>query len=144
MVSMDGPTAVVVATTGRTASVSLPPVRCSRCLSGRGCGAGLLSVGGRERRVSVDLAPGLDVGAGDRVRLSQDGTAVLKAASLAYGAPLAGILLAAAIATAGGLSGGAALALAALGLAGGAGAGAFFARGRTGRAVAVALIGNDR
>ena len=70
-------------------------LRCPRCAAGKGCGAGLL--GGEEgpRQVNA-LVPGdLEVRDGDTVRLDMSSQGLLQAALAAYGAPLAGILIAA-------------------------------------------------
>jgi sigma-E factor negative regulatory protein RseC len=74
----------------------LTAVRCPRCAEGKGCGAGL--VGGDEspRRVEA-LVPGhLELRKGDQVWLDLASRDLLHAALVAYGAPLAGMLVAAA------------------------------------------------
>ena len=64
------------------------PVACARCAAGRGCGAGLLQQG-RRRLLQVRVASGLQIEAGDSVRLELEPRHLLRAAWLAYGLPLA-------------------------------------------------------
>ena len=74
------------------------PLRCARCAAGKGCGAAIAAGDGSPRRVEVRLAPGLDVRAGDRVRIDLAPDDVLRASLIAYGLPLAGAVLGAAAA----------------------------------------------
>jgi sigma-E factor negative regulatory protein RseC len=107
------------------------PVACRRCASGRGCGAGLL-VSDRNRNIEVRIPQGLALHCGDAVRLVVDSRQIFRAALLAYGIPLAGLLLfvgAAAMA----MPGGSDPAMAGLGLAGVL-AGILVSRWRLGRA----------
>lgn len=69
---------------------------CARCEAGEGCGAGLFSRLLRRRLQELPLAlPGNleNLAAGDHVLLGLSVTAVQNAALLAYGLPLAGVLL---------------------------------------------------
>jgi positive regulator of sigma E activity len=71
-------------------------VRCPRCAAGKGCGAGLVSGDERPQRVEA-LVPGhLELRQGDQVWLDLSSRDLLQAALAAYGAPLAGMLVAAA------------------------------------------------
>lgn len=79
----------------RTVLVAVDPVpACRRCMEGRGCGAGLMSASGATE-VAVPAPHGLDLAPGDTVELRLPAQALLRAALLAYGLPLAGLLLAA-------------------------------------------------
>lgn len=71
---------------------------CARCAAGKGCGAGLLTGAGQSRLIDVSVAPGLDLKPGDEVRLTLAPSHLLRAAILAYGLPLLGVLLALGIA----------------------------------------------
>ena len=98
-------------------------LRCARCASGKGCGAGLLGGDDRPRRVDALIAGGLDVREGDEVRVELAPDSLLHAALIVYGLPLAGAVIGAGIAyLAGGDDLGAAIA-ALLGLAAGMAAG---------------------
>ncbi|NNL62436.1 MAG: SoxR reducing system RseC family protein [Woeseiaceae bacterium] len=102
------------------------PLRCARCAAGKGCGAGIAGPDGGPRKIEVRLAPGLELRAGDRVRVDVAPADILGASLIVYGLPLAGAVLgagAAYLANAGDL--GAALAALA-----GIGAGMLVARGR--------------
>lgn len=65
---------------------------CARCRDGRGCGAGLLGSGSGRQVLRVDVPPGTAISPGDSVRLTMSGAALLAAAGIAYGFPLAGLL----------------------------------------------------
>lgn len=65
---------------------------CARCREGRGCGAALFGRESRRRVVRVEVPPGVKLAAGDTVRLSISGTALLTAAAVTYGLPLSGLL----------------------------------------------------
>lgn len=94
-------------------------VRCARCASGKGCGAGLLGGEERSHRVDALIATGLDVREGDEVRIELAPDNLLRAALIVYGWPLVGAVSGAGAAyLAGGGDLGAALA-ALLGLAAG-------------------------
>jgi positive regulator of sigma E activity len=79
-------------------------VRCPRCAAGKGCGAGLTGGDERPRRLDAEVPAELEVRDGDRVWLDLDSQGLLEAAFVAYGAPMAGILIAAAAAYIAGLS----------------------------------------
>jgi sigma-E factor negative regulatory protein RseC len=66
---------------------------CARCAAGRGCGAGLLQKR-RKRLIRVNVAPGLALKVGDPVRLELAPRHLMRAAWLAYGLPLATMLIA--------------------------------------------------
>jgi sigma-E factor negative regulatory protein RseC len=70
---------------------------CPRCAEGKGCGAGLFN-GPRERNLQLDVPGDLALSAGDRVYLEVSDSGILRAAVLAYGMPLAGVLLSLALA----------------------------------------------
>ena len=81
------------------AIVSVAPGQaCPRCAAGKGCGAGLLYAAERPREIRVPLAAGSPLSAGDRVELGIPSAELLRGAIYAYGLPLAGMLLALAIA----------------------------------------------
>ncbi len=65
---------------------------CARCREGRGCGAGVLGGDAGTRVLRVNVPPGIELAAGDPVTLSMSGPALLAAAAIAYGLPLAGLL----------------------------------------------------
>jgi positive regulator of sigma E activity len=70
---------------------------CARCAAGKGCGAGLL-IGSKSRRVQALVADGLQVRAGDHVRIELGAGELLRATALVYGVPLAGAVTLAALA----------------------------------------------
>ena len=65
-------------------------LRCARCLSGKGCGAGLIGADDANRRVDALLVNDVPVHAGDHVRIELAPNNVLQAALIAYGLPLCG------------------------------------------------------
>lgn len=67
-------------------------VACARCRAGRGCGAGFPGAAGRERQLRVAVPKGIKLVVGDAVTLHVSGSALLAAAAIAYGLPLAGLL----------------------------------------------------
>lgn len=69
------------------------PLTCARCVSGRGCGAGLMLAGDRRRQIELAIPPGLSLRPGDAVRLTMAPAQLLRAALLAYGLPLGTMLL---------------------------------------------------
>lgn len=76
--------------------IAVEPVpACRRCMEGRGCGAGLMFASGATE-IAVPAPPGLELVPGDAVELRLPAEALLRVALLAYGLPLAGLLLAAA------------------------------------------------
>lgn len=96
---------------------------CQRCVSGKGCGAGLLGGQDGKRRLEVSLPTEYRLLPGDRVILEMSSKNLLRAATLAYGLPLAVMVLALMLgsALAGPLEELTAVFLAATGLAGGIG-----------------------
>lgn len=84
----------VVATGPGTATVAVEAaVACERCAAGRGCGAALPGRP-RRRRLQVSVPSRLDIAPGDRVKLALASATLLRAAWLAYGLPLAGLVAA--------------------------------------------------
>ena len=67
---------------------------CARCAAGKGCGAGLLTGGNRSRLIDVQITPGLNLKAGDEVKLTLAPSHLLRAAIFAYGLPLLGVMVA--------------------------------------------------
>ena len=61
--------------------------------------AGLLTGSNRTRLIEVQLSPGMEIEAGDEVRLSLAPAHLLRAAVFAYGMPLGGIVIAVGIAS---------------------------------------------
>ncbi|MBT8087190.1 MAG: SoxR reducing system RseC family protein [Gammaproteobacteria bacterium] len=70
---------------------------CARCASGKGCGAGLLT-GDKRRRVQAMVASGMEIHAGDEVRIELAPGNLLQASWLVYGLPLTGAVATAAVA----------------------------------------------
>jgi len=92
---MDSPVGTIVSIADGHATVSVDAaVVCARCAAGKGCGAGLLTGSNRTRLIEAQLAPGLGLKAGDEVRLTLAPSNLLRAAFLAYGLPLGGIVIA--------------------------------------------------
>ena len=60
-------------------------VACPRCAAGKGCGAGILDVTSRTRRVEASVPEGMVLAVGDRVAVSLLPENLLAAASIAYG-----------------------------------------------------------
>ncbi len=80
-------------------------VSCARCAAGKGCGAGLTSGAGRALELELRVPDsGSPLRVGDSVQLNLLPGNLLRAALLAYGVPLAGAALAAAMAFALGAS----------------------------------------
>ncbi len=74
-------------------------VGCARCAAGRGCGAGLSGSAGKSLELELpvtEAAAGLQVG--DHVQVNLASGNLLNAALIAYGIPLVGAAIAAAIA----------------------------------------------
>lgn len=87
--------ATVISVTHDSALVSVDAaLTCARCAAGKGCGAGILAGSDRPHRIEVALDPALSLRVGDQVRLSLHSSHLLRASALAYGLPLAGIVLA--------------------------------------------------
>lgn len=94
---MDLPVGRIVSVADGRATVSVDRAfGCARCAAGRGCGAGLLAV--QSRLIDVRLVAGLALRPGDEVRLALAPSSLLRAALLAYGLPLAGLVTALGIA----------------------------------------------
>ncbi len=92
---MDSPVGRIVSIADGYATVSVDAAAiCARCAAGKGCGAGLLTGSNRTRLIEVQLSPGMDLDAGDEVKLTLAPAHLLRAASLAYGLPLGGIVIA--------------------------------------------------
>ena len=86
--------ATVISVTHDSALVSIDATSaCARCAAGKGCGAGILAGPDRSRRIEVALDSALSLRIGDQVRLSLHSSHLLRASVLAYGLPLAGIVL---------------------------------------------------
>jgi sigma-E factor negative regulatory protein RseC len=68
------------------------PVACARCAAGKGCGAGLLAGEPKARQVEVRIPSGMTLEYGDSVTLGIAPRYLLRAAMLAYGLPLIGLL----------------------------------------------------
>ncbi len=67
---------------------------CARCAAGRGCGAGLFGQRRKPAVIEAKVAAGVLLTAGDRVRLEFVSAELVRAAWLAYGLPLAGLVVA--------------------------------------------------
>ena len=96
---------------------------CSRCASGRGCGAGVFVARRGARHLEVVLTDDGDLAEGDVVTIELAPGNVLRAALLVYGLPLAGAAAGAALAYGFALGDGGAAATALGGLASGAAVG---------------------
>ena len=84
----------ICALRGASATVRVETgISCPRCASGKGCGAALLQGGEREVQIDIDLPPGVTPAIGDTVRLAISPVYLLNAALVAYGLPLAGMVL---------------------------------------------------
>ncbi len=91
----DAPEARVIAAGRERATVSVDSAAvCARCAAGRGCGAGLLGQRQKPAIIEAKLAEGMTLEAGDRVRLEFVPAELMRAAWLAYGLPLAGLVVA--------------------------------------------------
>ena len=96
---MTSPVATVLSVAGNQALVEVTDRNvCPRCAAGNGCGAGIF--GGDKGPVSltVRVDDGVRISTGDQVRLSLAPANLVRASFYAYGAPLAGLLLAAGLA----------------------------------------------
>ena len=97
---MQSPVGRIVSIVDGRATVSVDAAEvCARCAAGKGCGAGLLTGGNRSRLIEVQLSPGMEIVAGDEVKLSLAPSHLLRAAVFAYGLPLIGIVIALALAS---------------------------------------------
>lgn len=79
-------------------------VFCSRCASGKGCGAGIFGSDRGPRRLEALVVGQLDLREGDEVQLELAPQSVLQAAFIVYGIPLAAIVFVTAIAYLAGLT----------------------------------------
>ncbi len=96
---MESPVGRIVSIADGHATVSVDAAAiCTRCAAGKGCGAGLITGGDRARLIEVQLSPALGLKAGDEVKLTLAPSNLLRAAVLAYGLPLGGIVSALGIA----------------------------------------------
>jgi sigma-E factor negative regulatory protein RseC len=73
-------------------------VFCSRCASGKGCGAGIFGSDRGPRRLDAPVIGPLELREGDEVQIELAPQSVLRAALLVYGIPLAVMVLVTAIA----------------------------------------------
>lgn len=91
---MQSPTGKVTAISGGQATITVTQQnRCARCVAGKGCGAGLLN--GSPRTLTLQVASNATGGPlviGDTVALTLAPENLRRAAMLAYGTPLAGLL----------------------------------------------------
>ena len=108
--------AVVVGVSGDTADVDVRRNQCLRCQSGLGCGAGLLTGGSRDIRMTVAVAEELRLAPGDRVAVTLPSGSLTRAVLAAYGLPLTGFIAGAATAAAAGARDPVSVALASAGL----------------------------
>lgn len=93
--AVDAPEARVIAAGRERATVSVDASAvCARCAAGRGCGAGLFGQRRKPAIIEAKLTEGLTLVAGDRVRLEFVPAELVRAAWLAYGLPLAGLIAA--------------------------------------------------
>lgn len=91
---MTDPVATVISIVDGRARVEMADrSACPRCAAGKGCGAGMPGSTRSAVALTVRVAEGLTVAAGDRVTLSLAPADLVRAALFAYGAPLAGLLL---------------------------------------------------
>ena len=91
---MDRASGEILSISADTATVSVVASGCPRCAAGKGCGAGLLASSEGSTQVDIQLSPGHFYRTGDAVTLTIASSSLLRAALLAYGLPLAGIVLA--------------------------------------------------
>jgi positive regulator of sigma E activity len=93
---LTNPVATVLSIAGKEAVVEVSDRSvCPRCAAGNGCGAGLFGTNSESVSLTVRIEDGIRVATGDKVSLSLAPRDLAKAAIYAYGAPLAGFLLAA-------------------------------------------------
>jgi len=84
---------------GASATVEVETVNfCARCSAGKGCGAGLFGNNRGPRQFKAPVLGPMELHAGDEVQIELAPQSVLHAASIVYGAPLAGMLVAGGIA----------------------------------------------
>ncbi len=88
------PTATVLSIDEQGVTVSVDAaLGCARCAAGKGCGAALLGGRRRPRVLTLERPPGMDLHEGDRVDLTLAPERLLQASLLAYGLPLAALVL---------------------------------------------------
>jgi sigma-E factor negative regulatory protein RseC len=68
------------------------PVACKRCAAGKGCGAGIFQSSDRKREIQIRIPVGMSLREGDPVELTIGPKFLLRAAMLAYGLPLIGMV----------------------------------------------------
>jgi sigma-E factor negative regulatory protein RseC len=97
--TMDAPQGRILEVNGDRARVLVDgDSACPRCASGRGCGAGLIGGRARMRELELRVDKNLGLNPGDTVWLELPPARLVEAATCGYGLPLAGILVALAIA----------------------------------------------
>ncbi len=69
------------------------PLACRRCADGKGCGAGIFQAAEKPREIEILIPAGMSVSPGDSIALTIGPKFLLRAAMLAYGLPLAGMVL---------------------------------------------------
>ena len=91
---MNTPAATVISVDRQTVTVKVDAtVACSRCAAGKGCGAGLIGGDRGAREFALPMPPGMRLQQGETVVLQMLPTRLLQASFLAYGLPLACMLL---------------------------------------------------
>jgi sigma-E factor negative regulatory protein RseC len=92
---LTSPVATVLSVAGNEALVEVTDRNvCPRCAAGNGCGAGIFGVDKDPISLTVRIDDGVRIVTGDQVRLSLAPADLVRASFYAYGAPLAGLLLA--------------------------------------------------
>jgi sigma-E factor negative regulatory protein RseC len=93
---LTNPVATVLSIAGKEAVVEVSDRSvCPRCAAGNGCGAGIFGANFETVSLTVRIEDGIRIATGDKVSLSLAPRDLARAAIFAYGAPLAGLLLAA-------------------------------------------------
>jgi len=82
--------AISEASSEPSAKVEVTALRCARCASGKGCGAGLLGSSTKDQCIDARIAAGITLCEGDEVRVELAPSNVLQAALIVYGMPLCG------------------------------------------------------
>ncbi len=91
---MDSVRGRIVSVSGRSARVDVDSSQaCTRCAAGNGCGAGLFTGQSQANEIEVELPADTDFQPGDTVELSISESRLLYASILAYGLPLAGMVM---------------------------------------------------
>ena len=84
----------ISALNGVVATVAVDsPMACQRCAAGKGCGAGIFQAAEKSREIEVRIPADMMVRPGDTIELTIGPKFLLRAAMLAYGLPLAGVVL---------------------------------------------------